>query len=99
MAQYKARPVIVEAHKILAVRQVLPGERAVDLQNGAEYDVSSVADWWIRVDIPGLSGQTAVPREMTARIEPKVGDYHVKQEDGYCYLNPKDVFERKYEPV
>lgn len=36
---------------------------------------------------------------MTARMEPKDGDYWVVQSDGYIYLNPKDVFERKYHPV
>ena len=33
---------------------------------------------------------------MTARMMPKVGDYVVTQSDGYVYLNPKEVFERKY---
>jgi hypothetical protein len=33
---------------------------------------------------------------MLARMTPEVGDYVVEQEDGYVYLNPKDVFERKY---
>lgn len=33
---------------------------------------------------------------MTARMAPKPGDYWVVQADGYVYLNPKDVFERKY---
>jgi hypothetical protein len=36
--------------------------------------------------------------EMTARYIPKPGDYWVRQEDGYVYLNPKEVFERKYAP-
>lgn len=27
------------------------------------------------------------------------GDYVVEQEDGYVYLNPKGVFERKYQPL
>lgn len=35
-------------------------------------------------------------KEMTARYLPQVGDYWVVQSDGYTYLNPKDVFERKY---
>ena len=35
-------------------------------------------------------------RGMTSRMEPKAGDYWVIQSDGYVYLNPKDVFERKY---
>lgn len=34
--------------------------------------------------------------EMLARMTPTVGDYLVIQSDGYVYLNPKDVFERKY---
>ena len=35
---------------------------------------------------------------MLARYHPKEGDYYVVQSDGYAYLNPKDVFERKYSP-
>lgn len=33
---------------------------------------------------------------MCARFAPAPGDYLVTQEDGYEYLNPKDLFERKY---
>lgn len=33
---------------------------------------------------------------MMSRMKPRVGDYWVIQSDGYEYLNPKDVFERKY---
>jgi hypothetical protein len=36
---------------------------------------------------------------MTARYIPKIGDYLVRAEDGYEYLNPKEVFERKYLPM
>lgn len=36
---------------------------------------------------------------MTARYVPVAGDYLVTQEDGYEYLNPKDVFERKYSTI
>lgn len=36
---------------------------------------------------------------MLARMTPKPGDYVVIQADGYIYLNPKDVFERKYQPA
>lgn len=36
--------------------------------------------------------------EMTARFTPSIGDYFVIQSDGYGYLNPKAVFERKYSP-
>lgn len=37
-----------------------------------------------------------VAPELLSRITPKLGDYYVVQADGYIYLNPKDVFERKY---
>ena len=37
--------------------------------------------------------------EMMSRMTPAPGDYWVVQSDGYVYLNPKDVFERKYHPV
>ena len=33
---------------------------------------------------------------MMSRYVPSAGDYFVRQADGYEYLNPKDVFERKY---
>jgi|HubBroStandDraft_6_1064221.scaffolds.fasta_scaffold2638185_2 hypothetical protein len=33
---------------------------------------------------------------MLARMTPVAGDYVVTQSDGYIYLNPKEVFERKY---
>lgn len=35
---------------------------------------------------------------MIARYIPQPGDYLVTQSDGYVYLNPKEVFERKYAP-
>lgn len=37
-----------------------------------------------------------VTPEMLCRFKLEVGDYWVQQEDGYEYLNPKEVFERKY---
>lgn len=36
---------------------------------------------------------------MLARYTPVPGDYLVTQDDGYQYVNPKDVFERKYAPI
>ena len=36
---------------------------------------------------------------MLARMTPSIGDYLVRQADGYFYLNPKDVFECKYRPA
>lgn len=45
------------------------------------------------------NGQTRYAgTEMTVRYMPQVGDYWVMQRDGYVYLNPADVFERKYSP-
>jgi hypothetical protein len=40
---------------------------------------------------------TATPA-MTSRMLPVPGDYWVIQADGYEYINPKAVFERKYRP-
>lgn len=37
--------------------------------------------------------------EMVSRFIPSVGDYVVIQPDGYVYLNPKEVFERKYAAI
>lgn len=46
------------------------------------------------------SGMVAIADPgMTARYTPVAGDYWVQQEDGYEYLNPKAVFERKYRPA
>lgn len=39
------------------------------------------------------------PAELTARHVPQAGDYLVTQDDGYRYINPKDVFERKYREI
>ena len=36
---------------------------------------------------------------MLARYTPVPGDYWVIQEDGYIYVNPKEVFERKCHPL
>lgn len=36
---------------------------------------------------------------MTARAPAGTFHYVVVQADGYVYLNPKDVFERKYSPI
>jgi hypothetical protein len=35
---------------------------------------------------------------MISRHFPRVGDYYVIQADDYRYINPVDVFERKYRP-
>lgn len=53
---------------------------------------------YFKTKIPNQEMLLATP-EMLARYTPSPGDYIVIQEDGYTYLNPKEVFERKYEPV
>jgi hypothetical protein len=35
---------------------------------------------------------------MLARFVPVTGDYYVIHADGYAYLNPREVFLRKYSP-
>lgn len=46
------------------------------------------------------SGQTVtVTRESIARINLKVGDYWVVESDGFAYLIPAEVFEKKYSPL
>ena len=43
------------------------------------------------------NGSEVRTEKMCARMTPVKGDYWVTQlHDGYHYLNPKDVFERKY---
>lgn len=77
--QYQAKPVRVEAHRIVRVGAIhRDGNQYLALENGENVTASS---------------------EMRARMEPVPGDYWVIQADGYIYLNPKDVFERKYSPV
>ena len=50
------------------------------------------------VKLIGAGTAVATP-EMLARYTPVEGDYWVIQGDGYEYVNPKAVFERKYSPV
>lgn len=49
----------------------------------------------------GISNGTKVVADkgMIARYIPVEGDYLVTQPDGYFYINPKDVFEKKYTPL
>jgi len=45
----------------------------------------------------GVNREADAP--MLSRYAPTIGDYWVIQEDGYEYVNPKAVFERKYSLV
>lgn len=59
-----------------------------------------------KVDTPDANGhrkanltdgtEVILTAAMTVRHVPVPGDYLVKQDDGYLYVNPKEVFERKY---
>jgi hypothetical protein len=88
MAKYVAKPVVVDAFKIKYVRQYADPQGL-----GAMFDLT------IGDDGPDTVNRmvTATPA-MTSRMVPQVGDYWVIQPDGYIYLNPKDVFENKYDP-
>lgn len=44
-------------------------------------------------------GRYPLSKEMLARYTPVPGDYLVTQEDGYQYINPREVFERKYQAI
>lgn len=50
----------------------------------------------VAVTLENWPGVVHCGAELTARFTPGVGDYWVMQADGYCYLNPAAVFERKY---
>lgn len=43
--------------------------------------------------------QALIDAGMMARYKPEPGDYHVVQDDGYRYINPREVFERKYQAI
>ena len=82
--KYIARPVEVEAFKIVEVEA---------------WDELAIHEYESR-DLTLDNGQKVkATAEMMSRMTPKVGDYWVIQSDGYIYLNPKDVFERKYRPA
>lgn len=51
------------------------------------------------LDDDGTPFETIFSPGMIARYEPVSGDYLVTQEDGYQYINPKAVFERKYRVI
>ncbi len=82
--KYRANPVIVDAYKIVSV--------------GATESHGGIKHWKMALALD--SGENVIATaDMMARYIPEVGDYWVVQSDGYIYLNPKDVFERKYSPL
>jgi hypothetical protein len=63
-------------------------------------DPSDPGQIWITLEggdaNPYVGSGIGCDAAMTVRYMPKAGDYLVRQSDGYLYLNPKEVFERKY---
>lgn len=87
--KYEANPVIVDAFVITHVdrTKLYANIGMTDADQGGQPCASCICeDGKIRLAGP----------EMVARYFPSPGDYWVIQEDGYEYLNPKAVFERKY---
>ena len=84
---HEANPVHVNATRILEV---------TDVTDRGEGKCQSSPDLMLRLE-DGRNFEANM--SMTSRFSPGVGDYLVTQEDGYVYLNPKDVFERKYSPI
>ena len=82
-ATHIANPVRVEAHVIKAVER-----GGTDMAGGVCF----------AVELENGKHQVLTPGQL-ARYIPVPGDYLVTQDDGYQYINPKDVFERKYSPV
>lgn len=83
MPKYIANPVVVDAYKITEVFNAPTSKLSTPV--GAKICV--------RLE----NGEEKYPDDgMTARYTPKPGDYWVIQSDGYIYINPKDVFLRKY---
>lgn len=82
--KYQANPVIVDAHKIVGV--------------GDPESHGGIKHWKMALALE--NGENVIAdSNMMARYIPEAGDYWVVQSDGYTYLNPKDVFERKYSPI
>lgn len=82
--KYQANPVIVEAQII------------TNTGKGAATEITPDGGCLLHLQ----NGDTFhADKGMIARYIPKEGDYLVTQEDGYVYVNPKEVFERKYSPL
>lgn len=89
--KYIANPVEVDA---FVIRDVAPASRmsATILKVGDVTEV--VPDGFLVKCEDGVVRHAT--KEMCARTVPGPGDFWVIQEDGYAYLNPREVFLRKY---
>lgn len=88
--EYIARPNKVQAQKITRVTGTTPPAGMVPVDQNAESGIVLQLDNGVQFK-PTFG--------MISRMLPKPGDYVVTQDDGYVYLNPKEVFERKYRPA
>lgn len=78
--KYIANPVVADAS---VISQVSP------MRADGAYNIHFIDD-------QGIEQFRVVDAAMVSRMVPQPGDYLVTQGDGYTYLNPKEVFERKY---
>lgn len=89
MAKYQYKVRQVEGFEIVDIQHLYPDHvpgRSCRVKVNEPCDMFE--DQWIYCD-----------NAMTARFYPSVGDYIVFQPDRYVYLNPKKVFEDKFEKV
>src|SRR5258708_4388023 len=96
--KYIANPVEVDAFKITGVLnayRVNGGYPTVSVGDVIETEGASSIEFLCICEDGNRRHATA---DMCARMAPQEGDYWVIQADGYEYLNPKAVFERKYSP-
>lgn len=86
--EFVANPVHVHAYMIEAVK-------------GDEKDPKAQCAIILRNPTRGSTGMMVIhlTPQMISRHFPRRGDYYVIQADDYRYINPRDVFERKYRPV
>ena len=84
--KYIAKPIVVEAHRIVRVGPSLAPEM--------EKILGVKAPRRLKLDD---GSEVVATGEMCCRLLPVAGDYWVIQEDG-IYLNSKDVFERRFSP-
>ncbi|MGF7131926.1 hypothetical protein P3T40_003409 [Paraburkholderia sp. EB58] len=69
-------------------------KRIVELEERDDYSMD------VRLDEGnGQFSAQHLTNVMLSRYKPVIGDYVVTQEDFYVYVNPKDVFERKYSAI
>lgn len=81
--KYIANPIIADAWPIIELSLLNGGGAVLILEGHSSVQVTAAMLARFTED-----GKELVP-----------GDYFVKQADGYAYLNPKEVWERKYRPL